>query len=64
MNPRQELWVLPHTLHRLGLANVKLERHADARAAFEQALRYEEYDWEVSLRDQTERELESMAEEK
>ena len=60
LNPRRELWTLPHTLYLLGRSYQKLGRRAEADEAFRQALRYDDYDWNVRLRVRIEQALEEL----
>lgn len=56
MNAGEETWVFPHALFLLGRVHAALAHPREARDAFHQALSYEDYDWELTLRDQIERE--------
>ncbi|MCU0454548.1 MAG: DUF3808 domain-containing protein [Bacteroidetes bacterium] len=60
LRPRREIWVIPHTLLVLGRAQARLGQKDDAKRTFEQALGYEDYDWEMNLRGRLEREVERL----
>jgi tetratricopeptide (TPR) repeat protein len=60
LRPRRETWVIPHTLFILGRSQARLGRTDEAKRTLEQALAYEEYDWEMTLRTRMERELEKV----
>lgn len=60
LRPKRETWVIPHTLLILGRSQARLGRNDEAKRTFEQALSYEDYDWEVTLRGRIERELEKL----
>lgn len=53
---RTESWVAPHALFVLGQAYARANRTDEARRAFDQALGFSKYDWEVNLRGRIERE--------
>jgi len=60
LDPKRERWVIPHALLILGRSQARLNQTADARRTFEQALKYEDYDWEMNVRGRVEREIEKM----
>lgn len=60
LRPRREVWVLPHALLVLGRAQARQGLKADAKRTFEQALAYEDYDWEMNVRGRLEREAEKL----
>ncbi len=60
LRPVEEDWTLPHALYSLGRSYADLGQAADARRAFDQALSYDDYDWEVRLRERIERQLEEL----
>ncbi len=60
LRPRRELWVIPHTLLVLGRSQARLGMVDDAQRTLEQALSYEDYDWEMNVRGRVERELEKL----
>lgn len=60
LNPKTELWVIPHTLYRLGHSFRKLGKNAEALQALTQALAYDNYDWEVNLRERIQIALDAL----
>ncbi|MEK6650005.1 MAG: tetratricopeptide repeat protein [Bacteroidota bacterium] len=60
LRPRREVWVLPHALLVLGRAQARQGLKTDAQRTFEQALAYEDYDWEMNVRGRIEREVEKL----
>lgn len=60
LRPKRETWVIPHTLLVLGRSQARLGQKDEAIRTLKQALSYEDYDWEVTLRTRMERELEKV----
>ncbi len=60
LRPRAEFWILPHALFKQGQAFARTGRQAEARKAIEQAAEYEEFDFELSLKNRIEDELEKL----
>jgi tetratricopeptide (TPR) repeat protein len=60
LRPRVEFWILPHALVKQGQAFARTGRQAEARKAFERAAEYEEFDFELSLKNRIEGELEKL----
>ncbi len=60
LSPRAELWILPHALFKQGQAFARTGRQGEARTAFERAAEYEEFDFELSLKNRIEDELEKL----
>jgi tetratricopeptide (TPR) repeat protein len=60
LRPRAELWIIPHALVKRGQALAKSGRQPEARTAFERAAEYEEYDFELSLKNRIEDELDKL----
>jgi predicted negative regulator of RcsB-dependent stress response len=60
LRPRAEFWIIPHALVKQGQAFARTGRQPEARKAFEQAAEYEEYDFEVSLKNRIEEEQEKL----
>ncbi len=60
LDPKRERWVIPHALLILGRSQARLGQTTEGRRTFEQALRYEDYDWEMNVRGRVEREVEKM----
>jgi tetratricopeptide (TPR) repeat protein len=56
VNPRNDLWIVPHALLRQGQALVKLGRTDAAASAFDRALEYDDYDFQNSLEARVEEE--------
>jgi len=60
LRPRAELWIIPHALVKQGQALAKTGRRPEARNAFERAAEYDEYDFQLSLENRIEDELEKL----
>ena len=60
LRPRREEWVIPHALLILGRAQSRQGLIDEAKRTFEQALSYEDYDWEANVRGRVEREVEKL----
>ncbi len=60
LSPKRETWVIPHTLLVLARSQARLGQTSEAKRTLEQALAYEDYDWEVTLRTRMEREMEKI----
>jgi len=60
LRPRAEFWIIPHALFKQGQAFARTGRQAEARKAFERAAEYEEFDFELSLKNRIEDELEKL----
>ncbi|HAV23600.1 MAG TPA: hypothetical protein DCX46_08935 [Bacteroidetes bacterium] len=60
LHPKRESWTEPHALYRLGQSYARMGRTAEARRSFERALKFDDYDWELSLEEKIEGELDKL----
>jgi tetratricopeptide (TPR) repeat protein len=61
LQPEQERWLIPHGYFRLGQIYAKLGQTADARKAFEQVGKFDDYDFQTGLEGRVEEELKKLA---
>ncbi len=60
LNPEKEHWLIPHGYFRLGQIYAKLGNTADARKAFEQVEKFDDYDFQTGLEGRVEEELKKL----
>jgi tetratricopeptide (TPR) repeat protein len=60
LTPVNELWIIPHAWYKLGQINAQLGNAAEARKAFMQVRKFDDYDFQGRLEARTEEELKKL----
>ena len=60
LRPVNEIWIIPHAWFKLGQTYEKLEKFANARAAFKKIREYDDYDFQERLEPNVKEEMQKL----